>query len=214
MTAGHGRWDPPADVAALGAAQRVAFGLACAEHLYPTFALQVRAHPASLPPQALSPAAYRRCVDLMWAWLASAEPAMPACISEQQVSATETMDKLTPLAILVEDAHVTLWYARGAYAKPQDCINGGQSALEAVGDVVETLLGPRPDPAVSAEIDEELRICHERREAVATHELAELERAAQAETVEALTSDADPVELREPAQAVGARLAEWAAQVL
>lgn len=59
------RWLPPEGVTSLAPLQRVAFGLVCAEHLYPSFALQVRAYPASLPADALSPSEYRVCLDTL-----------------------------------------------------------------------------------------------------------------------------------------------------
>lgn len=206
-------WDPPEDVTALSAAQRVAFGLTCAEHLYPSFALQVRTHPASLPTGALSPSEYRVCLDALWAWLGHRDGAIPDCITEEHGIAAERAEP-EGLHVLVTNAVHILQAARNSYEQSQHCQAAGGLTLNTVGDLADALLGPKPDPPPPVTIAEDKRIEYERLDAMARHEVVQTERAAQAEAVAALANGADPAELAEPAQQVGARIAEWAAQVV
>lgn len=210
------RWLPPEGVASLAPLQRVAFGLVCAEHLYPSLERQARAQPAALASVDLSIADFRDCLDAMWAWVAGGgDGPPPDCITGQHADEAELGQGAEELGFLVADAVAALWSARTAYEDPEGCIASGWATLESAGALVEELLGPRPAPSSPGGVREESQVFIERREAVATHELVELVRSAQAEAVAALANgSADAVELREPAQAVGARIAEWTAQVL
>lgn len=207
------RWKPPEEVTRLDPAQRVAFGLACAEHLYPSFALQAHTYPASLPPGVLTVTEYQDCVEALWAALARADSALSQCITEQHAHEAYS-GAAEGLRFLVLNAFAALWYARSSYDHAEHALHAGSEGLQTAGELAETLLGPRPAPPPPVEPEASARIFREQREAVATHELVELERAAQAEAVAALANDADPAGLREPAQQVGARIAEWTAQLL
>lgn len=138
----------------------------------------------------------------------------PDCVTEQHADEAELGQGAEELGFLVADAVAALWYARGAYDDPEDCITSGSRPLASAGALVRELLGPQPAPPSPGGAREHGQVFVERREAVATHELVELVRAAQTEAVAALAADADPAGLREPAQAVGARIAEWTAQLL
>lgn len=206
------RWDAPEGVESLAAPQRVAFGLVCAEHVRPSFELQAHACPASLPEDALSIVDYGHCLEAMWKWLDSGERTMPTCISEEQVLAAESRGEMEGLASFVEQAHVILWYATSSYNNRSDCADAGHRVLEAVGGLVEELLGPRPTPPTLVTVHESASSWMAREEAIASHELVRIERGAQAEAVAALRGGTRPADLREPAQAVGRQIAEWAAR--
>lgn len=79
-------WKSPEEVTRREPAQRLVFGLACAEHLYPSFALQAHTYPASLPPGVLTVTEYEDCVEALWAALAKADSALSQSITEQHVS--------------------------------------------------------------------------------------------------------------------------------
>lgn len=204
-------WEPPEEVAALAPVQRMAFGLACVEHLWPSFELQVQTQPDILPLGSLSAVEYRQCVDALWGWVGAPCDGVPACVTEEHVAAAESDKPAEGLTFLIADAVEALWCARTAYREPDHAVHSGRHALDALDMLVHALLGPAVG---SDDLDEEQRLAGEREEAVATHELVELERTAQAETLAALASGAEPAGLREPAQQTGQRIARWTAELL
>lgn len=207
------RWDAPDGVESLAAPQRVGFGLVCTEHIRPSFELQVHAHPASLPPGTLTVSEYRACVEALWSWLSGGEDRIPGCVREQHVDEAET-GGAGGLSFLVRSAFSALWYTRDSYDSAEHCVYPAQEALEVAGGLVEEFLGPRPHPPGPAEVREEAGLAAEHHETITYHELVEMERTSQAQTVAALRAGASPAELRAPAEVVGHQIAEWTARLL
>lgn len=203
---------PPDDITRLGARQRVALGLACAEHLVPSLVLQTAAHLRSLPPD-LSSDSFRECLSRLWAWLPTGEATVPSCIGDGDARAAHD----TPYegsGFIVFNAYSALWSASRSYADPEAAKWAAAHALEVAGVIAEGILGPRPQPPPPLTVGESAVLSLEWEEAVARHHVVRLEVAAQTAALEALRSGVDLSALREPAQAVGRQVASYAARLL
>lgn len=202
-------WHPPERVTSLPPSQRVAFGLVCAEHVLPSFELQVQAYPASLPPS-LSIEDYKDCIDAFWAWIPYAGTGLPQCITEDDAYHAYS-GLIEGLPFIVTNAYGILWCARNSFYSVQDCVSAGEQALEVVAELIPFFISPRSG---SDDPDEDAELQAEWEKAVAAHELARLESRAQADAFEALTAGANPGEVRVAGQAVGQEIAAWTVQEL
>lgn len=199
-------WRPPLRFTTLPAPRRLTFGLACVEHLLPSLELQAAAHPGSLP-EGLSVAAFRDCLDALWAWQPAGPEPPPRCLTEDDAYAA---GRGVPagLAFLAGDAYAILWFARSSYDDPLDLAAAARVAHAAAVTLVDELIDARGGGAERARREAEPP------DALARHELPAIAARAQDETYEALAAGADPRDLRAPARAVGRQLATWTARLL
>ena len=194
-------WEPPSEVRDLLPAQRVGFGLACAEHILPSFDLQARAYPATVPPATLSPAMLHACVEALWAALEVEGSRLPECVTEEHALAAGSDEVVDGLAFLVDDAFAIVYYARQSWEDAVACVNTGQRALDTINQMLLSILVPHgtgyPDD-----------------EAVAGHPLFQLERQAQAEAVAGLTAGEPYTAIRAGARSAGEQIAATTASLL